>query len=214
MNHKTVFIDSKTTGGHYALQNKDSRKPFENKMGECKSIELNDQDVVADIGAYVGEYSLWAANAGAKKILSYEPTPHTFEILSMNKRPNMEIFNLAVVGNNESHANLHVSKGIGATNSIVKSYRKAGIIEVKTIRYEDAIKNATVVKIDVEGAEYSYNIIQPQLRAIILEFHPISKKPWKEWAEKIMIGLERAGFEPVMLPSFQSGWNLTGSWKR
>jgi hypothetical protein len=30
------------------------------------------------------------------------------------------------------------------------------------------------VKIDVEGAEYGYDIIKPNLRAIILEFHPVT----------------------------------------
>ena len=42
------------------------------------------------------------------------------------------------------------------------------------------------MKIDVEGAEYNYNIIQPQLRAIILEFHPLTKKDWEGMAYNIM----------------------------
>lgn len=212
--NKTEFINSKTTGGHYAFQSQKASKPFQNHMRECKSIKLNSQDIVADIGAYVGEYSMWAANNGARMVLSYEPTPQTFEILSMNALSEMKLFNLAVVGNNDTHVNLHISKGIGVTNSIVKSNRKAYWIEVKAIRYEEAIENATVVKIDVEGAEYTYNIIQPQLRAIILEFHPISKQPWKEWAHKMIWDIEEAGFKPIIVPSFKSGWNLTGSWER
>jgi|TARA_R100000789_G_scaffold99953_2_gene108076 FkbM family methyltransferase len=209
-----VFVDSKVTGGHYAFQTKKSLKPFENNMRECKSIELNDSDIVADIGAYVGEYSMWASKNGAKKVLSYEPTPYTFEILSMNKHSKMELFNFAVVGDDSKYVNLFISKGIGATNSIAKSHSKAGSVKVKAIRYEEAIKDATVVKIDVEGAEYTYDVIQPQLRAIILEFHPISQKPWKTWALNLIKKIENAGFKPVMTPTFNSGWSLTGSWEK
>jgi len=210
--NKIVFINSNITKGHYAFQGRTSKRPFENKMVECKSIKLNSDDIVADIGAYVGEYSRWAANNGAKQVLSYEPTPDTFRVLKMNKLSKMKLFNLAVVGNNKEYVNLYISKGIGVTNSIVK--KKSNFIKVKTIKYEEAIKDATIVKIDVEGAEYTYDIIQPQLRAIILEFHPISKKPWKEWAFNIINNIENAGFKSIMKPTFKSGWNLTGSWKR
>ena len=212
--NKPVYVESKFTGGHYAMQTEKSLKPFQNPMGINRSIKLNDSDIVADIGAYVGEYSIWASKK-AKKIYAYEPTPHTFKILEMNKKPNMEIFNSAVVGNDNKHINLFISKGIGVTNSTVKSQSKTDIIKVNAIKYENAIKDATVVKIDVEGGEYSFDIIQPQLRAVILEFHPIVKKPWQKWAYQIMKNLDNAGFRPVSKkPTFKHGWDLTGSWIR
>ena len=82
------------------------------------------------------------------------------------------------------------------------------------MKYEEAIKEATVVKIDVEGAEYSYDIIQPQLRAIILEFHPLTKKDWKGMAYNIMNKIEDAGFKPIIYPTFKNGWALNSSWIR
>lgn len=209
-----VFVQSKITGGHYAFQTKRASKPFENNMRECKSIALYDNDTVADIGAYVGEYSRYAALNGAGRVLSYEPTPRTFGVLKMNRLPEMELFNVAIVGDDRKTARLFLSKGVGVTNSIAKHLRKAGSIEVPAMRYEDAIREATIVKIDVEGAEYLYNIVQSQLRAIILEFHPIAKKPWRQWAEKIMEDIEAADFTPIMRPTFKSGWSLTGSWIR
>jgi FkbM family methyltransferase len=212
--NKVVYVDSSVTGGHYAFQTDRASKPFENNMRECKSIELNSSDVVADIGAYVGEYSRYAVRNGVKKVLSYEPTPATFKLLMKNALPKMKLFNSAVVGNNDEYVDFYLSKGVGVTNSIAKSYKKAGKIRVKAINYKKAVKGVTVVKIDVEGAEYSYDIVQPHLRAIILEFHPLRKKPWKAYAEKIMKGIERAGFKPVIKPTFKSGWSLTGSWLR
>ena len=211
---KPIFVKSKTTGGHYAFKTEKALKPFQNNMRECKSIKLIESDIIADIGAYVGEYSILASKSKAKKILSYEPTPQTFKILKQNATPKMHIFNLAVVGDNRQYVDLFISKGIGVTNSIEKSKNKQGQIRVKTIRYEEAVKDATVVKIDVEGAEYSYNILQPQLRAIILEFHPIVQKPWRIWAENIINKIESAGFKSIIKPTFESGWNLTGSWEK
>ena len=211
---KPIYIESKFTGGHYALKTKKATKAFENPMGVNKSIEIKPTDIIADIGGYIGEYSIWASKI-AKKVYTYEPTPNTFKILKKNKKKNMEIYNYAVVGDDKKTVNLYISQGIGATNSITKTIRKKGNIEVNAIKYEAAIKDATVVKIDVEGAEYEYNIIQPQIRAIILEFHPIPGKPWQEWARNIMTDLEKNGFKPIAKkPEFKHGWDLTGSWAR
>ena len=211
---KTVRINNSRLKNFFAIQSDKSDKPFLNNMRECRSIKLYQTDIVADIGAYIGEYSIHCINSGVEKVFSYEPTPNTFKILSKNKRGNMEIKNVAVVGDNRKTAILNISKGIGVTNSIAKAHKKSYTIEVPCIRYEDAIKDATIVKIDVEGAEYDYNIIQPQLRAIILEFHPRTDINWKSRTIEIMKQINRAGFKTIIEPTFQSGWNLTGSFQR
>lgn len=211
-NNEPIFIRSNITGGHYALKTDKSSKPFENPMSTYRTLKLLPTDIVADIGAYVGEFSRFCLRQGVSKVYSYEPTPYTFEILKMNQKPGMEIINKAVVGDDRQDVELYISKGIGVTNSIAKVKGKS--IIVPAIKYEDALKDATVVKIDVEGAEYSYKIKQPQLRGIILEFHPIANKPWKLWAENIMRDFENSGFKSITRPSFKSGWNLTGTWQR
>jgi FkbM family methyltransferase len=208
------YIKNSITGGHFAFASKKSNNIFVNPMNINTKFELKTSDIVADIGAYVGEYSLFAINNGVKQVISYEPTPETFKVLEKNKKGNMIIINKAVVGNNIDYVDLFISKGIGVTNSIAKSIKKNGSIKVPAIRYEEAVKNATVVKIDVEGAEYSYNIIQPHLRGIIIEFHPLSKKPWREYAQKIMNNLEINGYKCIYRPTFESGWNLTGCWEK
>lgn len=213
INKEPIFINSKITGGHYALKMKKGKKPFENPMNYYTKIKLYPSDIIADIGAYIGEYSLYAVKQKVSKIYCYEPTPYTFKILEINKKPNMELFNLAVTGKDYDFINLYLSKGIGVTNSIVKNINKVGFIKVPTIKYENAIKDATVVKIDVEGAEYTYNIIQPNLRAIIIEFHPISRKPWKEWALNIINNIEKY-YKPIIKPTFKCGWDLTGCWEK
>jgi FkbM family methyltransferase len=209
-----AFVKSKTTGGHYAFLAERSGKAFCNPMQHPKMIKLTPDDVVADIGAYVGEYSRYAALQGVKAIRSYEATPRTFELLSKNRVDPMEVHNRAVVGDDSKEITLYLSKGIGVTNSIAKSGSKAGSITVPTIRYEDAVKGCSVAKIDVEGAEYGYNIIQPHLRAIILEFHPLVGEDWKGKADKIMADLGEAGYTAVAVPGFNNGWDFHGVWSK
>lgn len=211
--NKVVYIKSKITGGHYAFQSERSNKPFTNPMNTCMKVHLYKFDVVVDIGAYVGEYSLYASNQNVKIVYAYEATPRTYKVLKKNSKDTLIApINKAVVGDNREKATLFISRGIGVTNSIVKS--KGDKIKVPAIRYEDAVKKATVVKIDVEGAEYSYDIIQPNIRAIILEFHPLAKENWKEKAEQIMANMKSEGFKAIARPRFKHGWDLIGCWIR
>ena len=206
-----VFIENKHTLGHYALKNTKSNNAFQNPMKSAYSIDLHKDDIVADIGAYVGEYALYASRF-AKHVNAFEASPATFEVLKMNERENTTMMNLAVVGDDSQEVELHLSNGIGATNSIVKSVRKHESVIVEAIRYEDAVKDASVVKIDVEGAEYSYNIIQSNLRAIILEFHPMTDFDWRSRANLMIEELQDHGFVPaIKLPTFKNGWDTNSA---
>lgn len=208
------FIKSNYTGGHFALKTDRGKKPFENPMYLYDTFPLRSSDIVIDIGAYIGEYSLLALKRGVKEVHSFEPTPQSFEILNKNKKDRMFLYNKAVVGNNDKFVNLYLSKGIGVTNSTAKNLRKRSMIKVPAINYSKVCKLGNIVKIDVEGAEYSYNIIQPGLRGIILEFHPLTNSNWREKADNIMNKIESSGFINIRRPTFKCGWDLTGTWVR
>jgi len=206
------FIKSSITGGHYGFRNNTSKVPFTNKMTEALLVKLHSDDVVVDIGAYVGEYSLYASKMGVSRVISYEPTPNTFNVLKQNATDIMEIHNKAVVGNDVDSVKLYISSGIGVTNSTTKMIRKKKSAIVPAIKYENAIQDATVVKIDTEGAEYGYNIIQPHVRAYIIEFHPIAGTNWKGRVQLIMEELEDNGYRSLAKPTFKNGWDLHGAW--
>lgn len=202
-------------GGHRVLWDGGS-EPFITPTREMDSIPLRHSDVVVDIGAYVGTYAVRCARFPVKRVVAYEPTPPTFDVLRINKAdlPNLEIVQAAVVPDDRESVSLFVSSGIGVTNSIVKHRRKAGAVVVPAVRYEDAVAGASVVKIDVEGAEYLYPVVQPSLRAIIIDFHPLSKRDWVGAAEEMIRGFEGAGFDAVVEPDFSCGWTQAGSWVR
>lgn len=213
---ESFIVKSNITGGHRAFKTSKSTKPFENPMNYYMKAKLRTDDIVADIGGYIGEYAMYAERQGVKKIYCYEPTPESFELLKINASTRNCIIpiNKAVVGSNVNNINLYISRGIGVTNSTAKKRNKAHYIKVDAIKYEEALQDANVVKIDVEGAEYSYNIIQPQLRTIILEFHPIEGINWINNANNIMGKIEDSGYRCVLRPKFTCGWDLTGVWER
>ena len=203
-------------GGHRVLSD-GVRKPFISPMRECNSVPLRHSDVVADIGAYVGTYAIRCARFPVRRVIAYEPTPGTFDVLSLTKLPNLEPVQAAIVGDDRTRVELHISRGIGVTNSIELSNRKARAVSVPAINYADAVKGATIIKIDVEGAEYKYPIVEaihPGLRALLIDFHPIPGFDWVGAAERIIAGIEAAGFAPVIAPDWSNGWSRAGSWAR
>ncbi len=172
-----------------------ARKPFITPMRECNSIKLRTTDVVVDIGAYVGTYAIRCARFPVRRVVAYEPTPFTFGVLNLTKLRNLETVQAAVVGDDRKRVNLFVSKGIGVTNSTVLSKGKA-------------------CKVDVEGAEYSYPVVQPGIRAIIMDFHPVTGTIWQMKVERILKEIKRAGFRTVVESDLSNGWTRAGSWVR
>lgn len=187
------------------------RKPFITPMRECNSITLRHPDVVVDIGAYVGTYAIRAARFPVKCVVAYEPTPETCAVLSLTPLRNLEVRNAAVVDSG-SEATFYISNGIGVTNSLVKK-KNGRMITVPAVPYAAAVSGATIVKIDIEGGEYGLPIVQPGLRAVIIDFHKVGRD-WRDKAEAIIADLERTGFTAVIKPNWSCGWTCAGSWER
>jgi FkbM family methyltransferase len=209
-----VKVADNTLGTFYALKNKKAKSAFLNPMQSCRAVRLCKADAVVDIGAYIGEYSMYAS-LFTENVTAYEASPATFSILKANARRGMKVFNKAVIGDsNKPKAKLFISKGLGATNSIVK--HKGLFTSVDAVSYNEAVANASVVKIDVEGAEYDYKLfpMSSKLRAVILEFHPIADMNWLEKANQIKNQLRATGFSCVKDCHFKNGWDTNTAWVR
>jgi len=213
--------NDKNIGNYFTFLTKNG-KIFKNPMNLYEKLQLRPNDIVCDIGGFVGEYTLFCLKKGVKQIYVYEPTPDTFELLTENCKnytDRVQCYNMAVVGKTlkdteDNHINLYLADGIGCTNSTIKI--KKNYIKVPCIEYENALKDSTIVKIDIEGGEYDFTIeqiIQPQLRGIIIEFHKVGKD-WKEKATKIMTEIENKGYKCIWKPTFNHGWDLTGCWEK
>lgn len=204
--------DGFVQGGHNVICEA-GKKPHVPHFEEMRSIPLRHSDVVADIGAYCGLYALHCARHPVKKVMAYEPTPRTMEVLRLSPLPNLATYFAAVTGQEQSTAKLFISGGIGVTNSLAKREKKIGYLTVPAIPYAQAVKGATIVKIDVEGAEYSYPIYQEGVRAYLIDFHPV-KGNWKRKAQAIIESLLDNGFKTIVQPNFENGWTSAGAWLR
>ncbi len=211
------YVRSNDVPGGLFMVTKDGEKPFIPSMRECRSIPLHYSDNVVDIGAYMGQYSIRCARFPVSKVIAYEPTPSSYQICTKLKLPNFKPIHAAIVGNDREEATLHVSSGIGVTNSTISSFSNKKAITVPAVKYSDAIKDATIVKIDVEGGEYNFHIednFPDSLRALIIDFHPVSQYRWLEEAKEIVLAIEREGFTPVISPDWSNAWARAGSWMR
>jgi FkbM family methyltransferase len=203
-------------GGHNVIRDTKKEKPFITPTKEFDSIKLRYSDRVVDIGAYVGTYAIRCARFPVESVYAFEPTPRTFEILKLTHLPNMMLSNNAVVGDDSKTVEIAISRGTGVTNSIVQRNKKIRTVEVPAVSYSDVIKQAraTIVKIDVEGAEYDYPIVQPGVRAYIIDFHAVVGLDWKKKANEIITELKDNGFKTIVEPNFEHGWLRAGSWQR
>jgi hypothetical protein len=78
------------------------------------------------------------------------------------------------VGDDREAVEPFLSRGVGQNNSLLKPRHQAPSMQVPTVCYEDAVRGASVVKIDVEGAEYGDRIVQPSIPALIIDFHNLA----------------------------------------
>ena len=127
-----------------------------------KFYEIQKDDVVIDVGAHVGLFTLKAAKSGAKVVVAIEPHPFNYRILlrniTSNRLRNVIPINLAV-SNYSGKAMLYISKHAREhtlKRELLDEYRGCIEVEVKTLdQLVDELKLSKVnfIKIDAEGAE-------------------------------------------------------------
>jgi len=141
-------------------------------------------DVIVDIGAHIGSFSIWAARQAPNgRVYAFEPNDENFFLLEENKKlnglTNLELYKLAVADKdgestffNSDHLSMsHSFFETGAENSTtVRTVSLAGILETNKIDHVDYLK------IDAEGAEYLILLHTPpealnKVDKILLEYH-------------------------------------------
>ena len=124
------------------------------------------KDVVLDVGAHVGRYSLYAGKKVGEngKVISIEANPQNYEQLVKNIRLNnleqiVFPYNFAASDVNGS-VELKVPKDSGRSSIIDSrvSGEKIKIIKIKSVRLEDFLEEIGIdkinwMKMDIEGAE-------------------------------------------------------------
>lgn len=147
------------------------------------AAQLHKGDLVVDIGAHIGGYSVKAAKLGAR-VIAYEASPRNYELLvknlAVNGCNNVKAYNVAVASN-DGKIELNLDPKGTALNSIYPVpylHEKISIpcVSLSTVFARNGLKKIDVLKLDVEGAEYgillnSKSSYLKKVRSIIMEFH-------------------------------------------
>lgn len=120
-------------------------------------------DVVVDVGANVGLYTVFLAHAVGPSghVYAFEPEPRNFDLLcqnvALNRLSQVTTVNQAV-SDRTGKAVLHLSKTHGALHRMHPSRLCRQTLEVDCVRLDDFFNDprqrVNLVKLDIEGHEY------------------------------------------------------------
>ena len=162
------------------------REIFENKVYTNAIVEIEQGDIVFDVGANIGVFSLFASMVKDVKIYGFEPHPDNFKLytknIEVNNKSNITGLNCAL-GNEDSSrylVNGVIPGGHKITNH-KNNERNESALKVETFSLASIMKKHQInqidfMKLDCEGAEGE--IISSMrtedlqnVRKIAIEFH-------------------------------------------
>jgi FkbM family methyltransferase len=170
-----------------------------------KGFEIKKGDIVLDIGAHIGIFSIYAGKKKAK-VYSFEPTKENYDKLSSNmeknKLNNVLLSNVAV-SNKKGGSPFYIcnEKEFNARHSLFDPGKESKKVIMQTTTLKDIIKENKLskinfLKLDCEGAEYDilFNCpkeILDKIDKISMEFHSLDEKRNRTTLKTF---LERNGF--------------------
>ena len=143
------------------------------------AARIGNGDMVVDLGAHVGLFSVYAASRGAM-VMAYEPDPDNLEVFRVNVASNGLVRRISIVpcavwkedGTKEMY--FPRNKGNNSFFPFGTTGRKVQVPCVSLTKILDAIPGEiSVLKVDIEGAEYDVldGADLSKVRQICLEYH-------------------------------------------
>lgn len=149
---------------------------------------VNESDVVIDIGAHIGLFSLYVSQFYKNgSIFCFEPIKENYDLLSynisLNKRKNVKAFQKAVA-DKSGVVKVFLSPDAAAHSLFLKgsSYQEVESISLKEILDSHEIESCDLLKMDCEGSEYMILNSLPEkyfdrIHKVVMEYHLITEKP-------------------------------------
>jgi FkbM family methyltransferase len=166
---------------------------FEKEMYKNFSIDVEEDDVVVDIGSNVGAFIKYANDKKAKIIYSCEPNPACIKIIEKHYALNNVVLNKYAISDKNGISELEIpfnSDTSGCSKiteaNIKNTFTDVKTIQIKTITFKDFIEKNKIskidyLKVDCEGGEAfifkdeNKIFFQQNVKKIVLEFHNQSK---------------------------------------
>jgi FkbM family methyltransferase len=211
---------------HYRDSRWDKYIMKENSYGP---LDMNETDTVIDIGAHIGIFSRKALAKGARVLMAYEPESDNCRLLDLNlSEYDSSLWNIeraAVVADDfpfveERYAKLWIDAagdGDASRTALHSLYRKRGArvpVLVPVVTWSSVLAlNPTVLKVDVEGAEltYDWSLLSKNtsIRSLALELENVKSKTGTKG--NVVEDIKKAGF---VLTNESSGWSTVQIWTR
>jgi FkbM family methyltransferase len=171
-----------------------------------KFFEVNQNDIVLDIGASVGPFTYSILHKNPKHVYCIEPSESEFKTLVKN-----------TVGNPVTPIN----KGISNTNSIIENdYLYGGEKIMESITFSKLIdlyslEKIDFIKTDCEGGEYdifteeNFSYIKNNVRKIVGEWHlnnPEYKNKFRKFRDEFLSKFEN--FHVLSVDGIDIKWDL------
>ena len=153
-----------------------------------KNFEINEGDVIIDVGGHIGLFSLYATQFCKNgQIFTFEPMVENFDLLSenikLNNLDNIKIFNLAV-SNSNSSVKLYLNQDDAGHSMFSKSSKSVTVnsISLQQIFDNNNIEYCDFLKLDCEGSEYEIIKNLPatyfkKIKKMIIEYHMADTNP-------------------------------------
>lgn len=179
---------------------------FFRKVYNPKSLPIEPDDVVVDLGANVGVFTLFAAQRTRNMIYAIEPFPENVEFLNRNVATNglrNVVTHRAAVTDHIGSAKLFLTKISGGhllfdhdINGPLEEYVEVPAITLKRFMDDNNLKRIDYLKVDCEGSEGAILLSTPaeylrKIRKIGMEFHDNVSQPQHAGLCAL---LEKAGF--------------------
>ncbi len=163
------------------------KETFLDRFYETYGFTIQPNWKIIDIGAGIGEYTLYAAvMQPSSRVFAFEPYPESFALMQENLRlntiTNVQTFNKAI-GAASGELLLDLTSGeplqfqSHGTNAVhVKNSLSVNSLSLVDALTELKLESCDLLKLDCEGAEYSILFAVPQsvlehIRHIVMEYH-------------------------------------------
>jgi FkbM family methyltransferase len=179
INHEPILLHPDCRGVAAWAPDRTTRL-HEPEFWRLLDIHVRPDDVVADVGANVGLYTIaFARRLTTGRVYAFEPDPASLEWLRFHLRVNGVVGRVEVVEAAAGDQNGTVGFAVRGvvTSSIAGLWDDPGREEqpVRQVRLDSVLERLDVLKVDVEG--YEGQVLQGCLaslhpRVILLEVHP------------------------------------------